>query len=87
MEIGMKYIIGIDLGGMSAKAGLFTEAGELLVTDSVETFAGDGFKGTAEKIAQVAKSVAAKGKADFADVLAIGVASPGVVNSQTGVVI
>jgi glucokinase len=66
---------------------LFTEAGELLVTDSIETFAGDGFKGTADKIAQVAKSVAAKGKADFADVLAIGVASPGVVNSKTGVVI
>ncbi len=83
----MKYIIGIDLGGMSAKAAIFDGEGNILAKKNVVTNAADGFKGTAAKLAEVAKSVTKDAGKNFEDVEAIGIASPGVVNSKTGVVL
>ena len=51
------YIIGIDLGGMSAKGGLFTHSGELLCTDKCATNRADGFEGTVQKLADLAKTL------------------------------
>ena len=42
----MKYYIGIDLGGMSAKGAIFGEDGALIVKKSVVTQPEDGFEGT-----------------------------------------
>jgi len=56
----MKYILAIDLGGMSAKSGLFTLAGELLCEDKIATNVADGFDGTLEKLAILAKRLAKK---------------------------
>ena len=39
--------VGIDLGGMSAKAGVFKD-GELILKERVETNPSDGFQGVAE---------------------------------------
>ena len=82
-----EYIVGIDLGGMSAKAALFDREGKIVAKTSVATSADDGFEGTAEKLARAAKEVASLANADFSKVGGIGVASPGIVNSNTGVVI
>ena len=81
----MKYIIGIDVGGMSAKAALFTQDGELLCRDCVKTNKNDGFEGTLQKLAELARQLTETQGVDFADVESIGVGVPGVVNSKNGV--
>lgn len=83
----MKYIIGIDLGGMSAKGGLFSENGELLTEEKVATCSEDGFEGTLEKLANLSRGLVEKMGVDYADVLAIGVGSPGVVDGKEGIVL
>ena len=83
----MKYIIGIDLGGMSAKGGLFSENGELLTEEKVATCREDGFEGTLEKLANLSRVLVEKMGVDYADVLAIGVGSPGVVDGKEGIVL
>lgn len=82
-----EYIVGIDLGGMSAKAALFDAEGKILGKTTVITRASDGFEGTAEKLADAAKAAAEKAGVPFGSVRAVGIASPGVVNSKTGVVL
>ena len=83
----MKYIIGIDLGGMSAKGGLFSENGELLAEEKVATCREDGFEGTLEKLANLSRVLVEKIGVEYADVLAIGVGSPGVVDGKDGIVL
>ena len=85
--IFMGYIIGIDLGGMSAKAAIFDGEGRILAKSNIATNSADGFDGTAKKLDGVARAVAREAKIEFSEVEAIGIASPGVVNSKTGVVL
>lgn len=82
-----KYIIGIDLGGMSAKGAVFTQKGELLYCDKMKTNKTDGFDGTMELLASLCKSLAKNANINFDDVEAIGVGAPGVVDSNDGVVL
>ena len=82
-----KYIIGIDLGGMSAKGAVFTQKGELLYCDKMKTNKTDGFDGTVELLASLCKSLAKNANINFDDVEAIGVGAPGVVDSNAGVVL
>lgn len=82
-----KYIIGIDLGGMSAKGAIFNEKGEILFCDRVKTNKCDGADCTIEKLVQLSKDLAKGAKVDYQDVAAIGVGAPGVVDSNTGVVL
>lgn len=83
----MKYIIGIDLGGMSAKGGLFSEDGELLCEEKVKTDRADGVDGTLEKLAKLSKGLTDKNGISFSDVLSIGVGAPGVVDSKEGAIL
>lgn len=78
--------IGIDLGGMSAKAGLFKD-GELILKDRIATNPSDGAKGVSDKIAALARRVIATSGLSFRDVRAIGIGSPGVVDSATGLIV
>lgn len=82
-----KYIVAIDLGGMSAKGALFSENGEILAEQRVKTCKDNGFACTVRSLAKLARIVTETYGADFADVAAIGIGSPGVVDSQTGVVL
>lgn len=82
-----KYIIGIDLGGMSAKGALFTFDGELLCADKAKTNKNDGFEGTVLVLARLARSLAGIGNVDFSSIAAIGVGAPGVVDSNEGTVL
>lgn len=79
-------VIGIDLGGMSAKAavlnGSFLE-GKCSVATSKE----DSPKETAEKLARLTREAAEKAGIDFDKISAIGIGSPGAVDSGTGTVV
>ena len=83
----MKYFIGIDLGGMSAKGGLMGEDGKLLCTARCATSASDAPSVTADHLAQLAKQLLVEGNVSQEDVIAVGVGSPGVIDSAEGVVV
>lgn len=78
--------VGIDLGGMSAKSGVFKD-GELLLKERVKTAPSDGFEGIADKLAVLAENVVSHAGLDFKDVAGIGIGSPGVIDSANGVVV
>ena len=82
-----KYIIGIDLGGMGAKGAVFSYDGEMLFCDKVKTCKYDGFEGTMQLLGQFAKDLAKGANVDYQDVVAIGLGSPGVVDSRRGIVL
>lgn len=79
-----QYIIGIDLGGMSAKGGLFTVNGKLVAEEKVSTCSADGVEGTLAKLASLSIGLISKNGIDDTNILAIGVGSPGVVDSKEG---
>lgn len=78
----MKQAIGIDLGGTELRAGLVDESGALLAYQRVKT---DKFGGPESVVAQIQKLVVdVKGNNE---VSAVGVAAPGPLNCETGVVL
>ena len=79
-------VIGIDLGGMSAKAAVLSD-GELKGKSKVETSAEDTPETTAEKLATLARNVAEEAGIPFAQISAIGIGSPGAIDSKEGVVV
>ncbi len=80
----MKYYIGMDFGGMSAKAGLFSADGKLVCKDSVKTSKEDGYSLTVDKLAELAQ-VLIRRSGKRAECLGIG--SPGVIDGSAGVVV
>ena len=83
----MAYIIAIDLGGMSAKGGLFSLAGELLLERRVATNACNGFEKTMSSLVDLVKQLANDAHIDFSEVVSIGVGAPGVVDSKNGIIL
>ncbi len=79
-----KYIVAIDLGGMSAKGALFSLDGELLCEDRVKTNKADGFEGTVAKLCGLANALVEKNGGTMYEVKAIGVGSPGIVDRGSG---
>ena len=82
-----KYIIGIDVGGTSAKGGLFSFDGELLCEAKIKTSKDDGVECTVSSLVRFAKSLCESAGVDFSKVLAVGMGVPGVVNSEKGIVL
>lgn len=79
-------VIGIDLGGMSAKAAVLN-GGILEGKASVATSQNDSPQVTAEKLASLAREAAEKAGVAFEDIDAIGIGSPGAIDSSTGTVV
>ncbi len=79
-------VIGIDLGGMSAKAALLAN-GALAGKSRVETSATSSPEQTAIALVKLAMEAAAKANVPFEKVNAIGIGSPGVVDSANGVIV
>ncbi|HWF46440.1 MAG TPA: ROK family protein [Bryobacteraceae bacterium] len=78
----MKQAIGIDLGGTELRAALVDESGALLAYEKVKT---DRIGGPESVVAQMEKLVAnVRGQREISGV---GVAAPGPLNSETGVVL
>lgn len=81
----MKHYIGIDFGGMSAKAGLFDEEGNLLYKDTVKTSKEDGYEITVSKMAGLVRDICEK--AGVGKPSEVGLASPGVIDGVNGTVV
>lgn len=79
-------IIGIDLGGMSAKGAVLKD-GELLGKTRVKTSADRSAEETAFELSRLAMEVAEHAGIGFDKVQAIGIGSPGVIDSKTGTVV
>ncbi len=79
-------VIGIDLGGMSAKAALLSGT-KLEGKSRVETSAAVSAEQTALALSQLAVQTAEKAGKSMNDVQAIGIGSPGVVDSANGTVV
>lgn len=72
----MNKYIGIDIGGMSIKAGVVDENGLILAKKSIKTVVGNPEK-TIEGIAQLCFDVANEGNVPFDEIQAIGSGVPG----------
>lgn len=82
----MSTFIGIDFGGMSAKAGLFIDnvfVGKRVVATSKE----NAYEVTAQDMAMAARALCEEHNVDYSSVEAIGIGSPGVIDAATGTVI
>ena len=82
----MKYYIGIDIGGMSVKAGVVTEDGKMLAKRTVETYAKGRTDAFIADIAALAEETVIAAGVPKSDVLGVGMGVPGTVNPQTGIV-
>ena len=78
--------IGVDIGGMSVKAGVVDEEGKILFKDTAVTNAQAPAEEIAADIAALIRSVADRGGAPLFSVGGIGVGSPGSVNDAAGVI-
>ena len=81
------YFIGIDFGGMSAKAGLFDAKSQMIAKDTVKTSKDDNYATTVAKMAQLVKKICADNDVPLKSVKRVGLASPGVIDSKEGVVV
>ena len=81
------YYVGIDFGGMSAKAGLFDAKSKLIAKDTVKTSKDDNYVTTVAKMAQLVKKLCADQGIALKNVKRVGLASPGVIDSEEGVVV
>ena len=79
-------IIGIDLGGMSAKGALLV-GDQLKGKSRVETSASDTAEQTALAIASLVLQTAEKVNKQLDDIQAIGIGAPGVVDSEHGIIV
>lgn len=80
----MKYAIGVDIGGMSVKAGLVDENGAMLEKNTVKS--ADTPEKLIKNMAGQINSLLAGNKLDIADVCGIGVGCPGAISGEKGVV-
>lgn len=82
-----EYFVGIDFGGMSAKAGLFDAKAKMIAKDTVKTSKDDNYVTTVAKMAQLVKKLCSDNEVPLKKVKRIGLASPGVIDSKNGVVV
>ncbi len=81
------YRIGVDLGGTNIAAGIVNENFEILVQDSTPTLASRPGEEIVADIAKVCKNLCNKMNITEADIASVGIASPGIVNDNTGEVV
>jgi glucokinase len=79
-------LIGIDLGGTSIKAGVVSRTGRILLRKSVPTCTDAGKKVVISRIAAAGIELAAWARSEGLEPVAIGVGSPGQLDSARGVV-
>lgn len=82
----MKYYMGIDIGGMSVKAGVVSEDGKMLSKRTLETSAKGRTDAFIADIAALAEETLIASGVSKSDVLGVGMGVPGTVNPKTGIV-
>lgn len=80
------YTLGIDLGGTNIAAGLCDEQLNLIDKASVPTVTTEGAERVARDMAGVCQTLLDRHGLTVADIKSVGIASPGSVNGDTGVV-
>ena len=78
--------IGIDVGGMSIKAGLVDEEGNILFKHSCPTGVERGYVAVIRDIAQLGLATVEKGGHSMDEVKAIGIGIPGIMDQRTGII-
>ncbi len=82
----MKYYIGIDLGGTNIVAGVVNEEYEIVATAKVKTNLPRPAEEICADMAAIAVQATENAGLTMADIESVGVGTPGIANSQTGVV-
>lgn len=80
------YYIGIDIGGMTIKAGLVGENGEIIAKKSCETNPNRHYSELVLDMYNLCVSLAKEKGIDFSEIKGIGMGCPGTVNSKKGVI-
>ena len=78
---------GVDLGGTNLKLGLVSAGGELLHRHDAPTEADRGPDHVLARIAQAVRRLADGAQVSLADIAAVGIGSPGPLDSKAGVVV
>ena len=78
------YRIGIDLGGTNIAAGLVNEEFKIVAKASVPTHAERPAEQIVADIAALCKDVCQKANVDMSEVASVGIASPGIVDDESG---
>ena len=78
--------IGIDVGGMSIKAGLVDEEGNILFKHSCPTGVERGYVAVIRDIAQLGLATVEKAGRRMDEVKAIGIGIPGIMDQRTGII-
>ncbi|MBO7250643.1 MAG: ROK family protein [Clostridia bacterium] len=79
------YNIGIDLGGTNIAVGLVNEKHEIVVKRSTPTLAKRGADAILEDMAKLCFEVCREANTDISEIGSVGIATPGVANSEDGV--
>ncbi len=81
------YRIGIDLGGTNIAAGIVNESFEIVAQESTPTLVGRPGEEIVDDIAKLCKSLCAKVGVSENEIASLGIASPGIVNDESGMVV
>ena len=81
------YRIGIDLGGTNIAVGIVNDKFEIVAQGSVPTKADRPGEAIVEDMAQLCKKLIADMGLTDADITSLGIASPGIVDDETGYVV
>jgi len=79
--------IGVDLGGTNIAVGLVDENGKIIQRKSVKTDSSRDYKEILKDMALCAKAVVEESGVGFDTVKAVGIGSPGTIDSKNGVII
>lgn len=79
-----KYYVGIDVGGMSIKAGVVDENGQIIYKDSIKTMPERPNEEVISDMSKLCESVIKASGVDEAKVCGVGIGIPGTVNSEKG---
>ncbi len=82
-----KFYIGIDLGGTFIKGGIVSKEGKLVIADKVPTEVSAGNLKICHNIALLIENLIEKSKINRTEIVGIGMGAPGMVDSNSGMLI
>lgn len=82
----MEYFIGVDIGGMSVKAGVVNSNGEIIAQGSCPTYTDRHYSVMVEDTYKLCTEIVAKANLTRGDIKAIGIGCPGTIWSDKGII-
>ena len=87
MKMKKNYYIGIDLGGTFIKGGIVNALGEIIACDKTPTESEFGGGKVASNIVKLAESLLERTGISKAEIVGLGIGSPGMIDSKKGEVV